>query len=106
MVGKALLAVPIAVGALVAPGVAHAENIMNMGTYAGDVIKQLQDWGYNVMLNGLNRDIAYMDETHKRFCQVLGIYPTVSQPLKTGEFQTVTVDLDCPENPSSSSPST
>jgi hypothetical protein len=105
MVGKALFAVSVAVGALVAPGVAHAENIMNMGTYAGDVIKQLQDWGYNVMLNGLNRDIAYMDEAHKRFCHVLGIYPTVSEPLKAGEFQTVTVELDCPENPSSSSPS-
>ena len=60
---------------------------MNLGTYAGDVIWQLQDWGYNVMLNGLDRDIAYMDETHKRHCQVLGIHPVVSEPLKSGEFQ-------------------
>jgi hypothetical protein len=106
MVGKALFAVSLTVGALVTPGVAHAENIMNLGTYAGDVIKQLQDWGYNVMLDGLNRDIAYMDETHKRHCQVMGIFPTVSAPLTAGEFQTVTVDLNCPESPSSSSPST
>ena len=105
MVGKALFAVSLTVGALVTPGVARAENIMNLGTYAGDVIKQLQDWGYNVMLDGLNRDIAYMDENHKRHCQVLGIYPTVTGPLKSGEFQTVTVDRSCPENPSSSSPS-
>jgi hypothetical protein len=56
----------------------------------------LQDWGYNVMLNGLDRDIAYMDETHKRHCQVLGIHPVVSEPLKSGEFQTVYVDLSCP----------
>jgi hypothetical protein len=105
MVGKALFAVSLTVGALVAPGVAHAENVMNLGTYAGDVIKNLQDWGYTVMLNGLNRDIAYMDETHKRYCQVLGIHPVVSEPLKSGEFQTVTVDLSCPESPSSSGPS-
>ena len=79
---------------------------MNLGTYAGDVIWQLQDWGYNVMLNGLDRDIAYMDETHKRHCQVLGINPVVSEPLKSGEFQTVYVNLSCPGNPSSSTPST
>ena len=105
MGGRAFFAVSIAIGALVAPGSAHAENIMNLGQYAGDVIKQLQDWGYNVALNGLDRDIAYMDETLKRHCQVLGIHPTVSGPLKSGEFQTVSVDLSCPENPSSSSPS-
>jgi hypothetical protein len=105
MVGKTLLAVPIAVGGLLGPGEAHADNIMNLGTYAGDVIWQLQDWGYNVMLNGLDRDVAYMDETQKRHCQVLGIHPVVSEPLKSGEFQTVYVDLSCPGNPSSSTPS-
>jgi hypothetical protein len=105
MVGKVILAVSLTVGALLGAGAAHAENIMNLGTYAGDVIKQMQDWGYNVMLNGLDRDIAYMDETHKRHCQVLGIHPVVSEPLKSGEFQTVYVDLSCPGNPSSSTPS-
>jgi hypothetical protein len=45
MVGKALFAVSLTIGGLLGPGVAHAENIMNLGTYAGDVIKQLQDWG-------------------------------------------------------------
>src|SRR6476660_1784723 len=105
MVGKTLLAVPIAVGGLLGPGEAHADNIMNLGTYAGDVIWQLQDWGYNVMLNGLDRDIDYMDETQKRHCQVLGIQPVVIEPLNSGEFQTVYVDLSCPVNPSSSTPS-
>ena len=45
MVGKALFAVSLTIGGLLGPGVAHAENIMTLGTYAGDVIKQLQDWG-------------------------------------------------------------
>src|SRR5262245_35321906 len=106
MVGKVRLAVSLSVGGLVGPGVAHAYTIMNVGTSAGDVIKQLQDWGYNVMLNGLDRDIPYMDETQKRHCQVLGIHPVVSEPLKSGEFQTIYVDLSCPGNPSSTSPST
>jgi hypothetical protein len=105
MVGKALFAVSVAVGGVFGGGVAHAEYIQNLGTYAGDVIWQLQDWGYNVMLNGLDRDIAYMDETHKRYCQVLGIHPVVYEPLKEGEFQTVYVDLSCPSNPSSTTPS-
>jgi hypothetical protein len=68
-------------------------------------LAQLQDWGYTVMLNGLDRDIAYVDETHKRHCQVLGIHPTVYEPLDDGDFQTVYVDLSCPSNPSSSTPS-
>ena len=106
MVGKALLAVPVAAGGLLVPAAAHADNVMNLGTYAGDVIAQLQVWGYHVMLNGLDRDIAYMDETHKRQCQVLGTHPVVSEPLKAGEFATVYVDLSCPGNPSSTSPST
>src|SRR5215475_11581674 len=106
MVGKVLFAISFAATGVLAPGVAHADNVMNMGTYAGDVIKQLQDWGYNVMLNGLDRDIAYMDETQKRHCQVLGIHPIVSEPLKAGEWQTVHVDLSCPSNPSGTTPST
>jgi hypothetical protein len=105
MVGKVLLATSLAVGGLFVGGVAHADNVMNLGTYGGDVIEQLQDWGYTVMLNGLDRDIAYMDETHKRHCQVLGIHPVVSEPRPDGEFQTVFVDLSCPGNPSSSTPS-
>jgi hypothetical protein len=106
MVGKAVVAASLGIAGLIAPGVAHADNVMNLGTYAGDVIEQLQDWGYNVMLNGLDRDIAYMDETHKRHCQVLGIHPIVSGPLEADEWQTVYVDLSCPGNPSSTSPST
>jgi len=105
MVGKALFGVSVIFGSWFGAGVAHADNVMNLGTYAGDVIARLQDWGYNVMLNGLDRDIAYMDETHKRHCQVLGIHPTVSEPLDDGDWQTVYVDLSCPSNPSSSTPS-
>src|SRR5690349_4510251 len=106
MIGKALVAMSVATGGLLVPAVAQADNIMNLGTYAGDVIEQLQDWGYTVMLNGLDRDIPYMDENQKRHCQVLGIYPTVAEPLPAGLFQTVHVQLSCPENPSSSTPST
>ncbi len=102
MVGKALFAVSLTVGGCLGAPIAHADYIQNLGTYAGDVIAQLQDWGYNVMLNGLDRDIAYMDETQKRECQVLGISPTVSGPPESDVFQTVYVSLSCPSNPSSS----
>jgi hypothetical protein len=101
MVGKALFAVSLTIGGWFGAGVAHGDYVQNLGTYAGDVVKQLQDWGYNVMLNGLDRDVAYMDDFQKRDCQVLGIHPMVSEPIKSGEFQTVYVDLSCPQNPSS-----
>jgi hypothetical protein len=102
MVGKALLALPLTFGALCGAGAAHADYIQNLGTYAGDVIEQLEDWGYTVMLNGLDRDIAYMDDSHKRYCQVLGVHPVVSGPLESDGFQTVYVDLSCPGDSSSS----
>ena len=102
MLGKALFAVSLTIGGWLGAGVAHAEYIQNLGTYAGDVIEQLQDWGYTVMLNGLDRDIAYMDDSQKRDCQVLAINPTVSGPLESDAFQTVYVSLSCPGNPSSS----
>ena len=44
MIGKLILAVSLAVGGWFGAGVAHAEYIQNLGTYAGDVVKQLQDW--------------------------------------------------------------
>jgi hypothetical protein len=94
--------VSLTIGGWFGAGVAHADYIQYLGTYAGDVVKQLQDWGYNVMLNGLDRDVAYMDDSQKRHSQVLGIHPAVSEPVKSGEFQTVYVDLSCLENPSSS----
>ena len=100
MVGKALFVLSLAVGAGFG-AVAHADNVQNLGTYAGDVVKQLQEWGYDVMLNGISRDVAYLDDFQKRDCQVLGIHPTVSEPVKSGEFQTVYVDLSCPQNGSS-----
>ena len=43
MVGKLILAVALAVGGWFGAGVAHAEYIQNLGTYAGDVVNQLQD---------------------------------------------------------------
>jgi hypothetical protein len=101
MRGNSLLAVGLTIGALYgAVGVAQADNVQNMGTYAGDVIDQLQDWGYDVMLNGLNTDVRYMDQYERRYCTVLGTHPVVSQPLAPGEFQTVYVDLSCDRNPS------
>ena len=102
MVSKAFFAASLVVGGVFSTGIAHADYIQNLGTYAGDVIAQLQGWGYNVMLNGLDRDIAYMDETQKRHCQVLGVNPTVSGPVESGTFQTIFVTLSCPSNPSSS----
>ena len=50
MVAKALLAISLSIGGSFGAGLAHADNVQNLGTYAGDVVKQLQDWGYNVML--------------------------------------------------------
>ena len=104
MVGKLILAVALAVAG--GSGLGWRTRIHSESRHlAGDVVNQLQDWGYNVMLNGLDRDIAYMGETQKRYCQVLEIHPVVSEPLKSGEFQTVYVDLSCPGNPSSTTPS-
>lgn len=102
MIVRTLGAVSLAVSATVgwAAG-AHADYIQNQGTYAGDVLRQLQDWGYDVMLNGLGRDVLYMDAFQQRHCQVLGTHPTVSGPLESGQFQTVYVDLSCAENPNS-----
>jgi len=102
MVGKLLFAVPLTIGGWFGAGAAHADYIQNLGTYAGDVVEQLQDWGYTVMFNGLDRDIAYMDDDQKRNCQVLGMHPVVSGPIESDEFQTVYVDLSCPGSPSSS----
>ena len=102
MLGQSFFAATLTIGAsFAAGGVANADNVQNLGTYAGDVIEQLQDWGYDVMLNGLNSDVAYMDEFQKRHCQVLGTHPVVSEPLEPGAFQTVFVDLSCAQNPSS-----
>jgi hypothetical protein len=99
---KMLMAVSLAIGAsLSAVPVANADNVQNLGTYAGDVIDQLQDWGYDVRLNGLNTDVAYMDQYERRYCTVLGTHPVVSEPIESGQFQTVFVDLSCDQNPSS-----
>jgi hypothetical protein len=101
MVGKALIAVSVALAGWLGAASADADNVQNLGTYAGDVVKQLQDWGYNVMINGLSRDAASLDDFQKRDCQVLGTHPVVGGPLESGEFQTVYVDLSCHENNSS-----
>lgn len=102
MIGRTLVAVSLTLGvSLAAAGTANADYIQNQGTYAGDVITQLQDWGYDVMLNGLGTDVRYMDQYQQRNCQVLGTHPTVSGPVEAGEFQTVFVDLSCSQNPGS-----
>ena len=103
MLTRTLLALTFTIGTSVATaGIANADNIQNQGTYAGDVIRQLQEWGYGVMLNGIGGDASYLDPYQQRECQVLGTHPTVSGPIDSGEFQTVYVDLDCRQNPGSS----
>jgi hypothetical protein len=69
------------------------------------VVSQLEDWGYNVMLNGLGVDAGYMDPYQQRNCQVLGTHPAVSGPIEPGDFQTVFVDLSCSQNPGSTTTS-
>ncbi len=102
MLTRTLVAVTVTLSASMATaGIANADYIQNQGTFAGDVIRQLQDWGYDVMLNGRNGDASYLDPYQQRDCQVLGTYPTVAGPIETGTFQTVYVELDCRQNPGS-----
>jgi len=77
---------------------------MNLGTYAGDVIKQLQDWGYNVMLNGLIGTSPIWMKPIRGIARCWPIHPVMSEPLKADEWQTVYVDLSCPGNPSGTTP--
>lgn len=37
-----------------------------------------EDWGYHVMLNGIGKDVRYLDQREKWACQVKAIHPTVS----------------------------
>jgi hypothetical protein len=92
MIRTALAAVLLGLGALCAPQ-AHADNIPS-GT-AGDTIQKLQDWGYNVMLNGGVTDAQYLQPDQKSRCQVLEIDPTVTGPVPDGQFFTVYVHLSC-----------
>lgn len=102
MLIRTLLTLTFTIGASVATaGIANADNIQNQGTFAGDVIRQLQDWGYDVMLNGIGGDASYLDPYQQRECQVLGTHPTVGGPIESGAFQTVYVDLNCRQNPGS-----
>jgi hypothetical protein len=56
---------------------------------ASDVIKQLQEEGYSVQLNGDRT--APLSE-----CNVLGVNPSVSGPASPTEFTTVYVNISCP----------
>jgi hypothetical protein len=60
---------------------------------AGDVVKSLQDQGYNVQLNGASS--GPLSE-----CTVTGIHPTGSTPAdgsgRVTQFSTVYVDISCP----------
>ena len=62
----------------------------------GDTLAQLESWGYNVMLNGVQRDVRYLEERQKHECLVTAVHPSVWGPLAPGEFQTVYVDLCMP----------
>ena len=98
MFGKVLFAVSVTIGGSFGAGVAQADNIQNLGPYASDTLDQLQDWGYNVMLDGVGRDVRYLDDYQRWQCQVTGIHPVVSEPLKAGESQTIYVDVSCPSS--------
>ena len=56
---------------------------------AADIVKSLQDQGYNVMLNGTHD--GPLSE-----CSVNGIHPTVSGPAT--QFTSVYVDMACPSS--------
>jgi hypothetical protein len=102
MNGNPLVALPLTIAGFFGAGIGHADYVQNLGPYAGDTLKLFQDWGYNVILNGVQRDVLYLDEYQKQRCLVIGINPVVTQPLKAGEFQTIYVDLSCP--PSNNNP--
>jgi len=87
-------------GEILVSGSAQADQ--TLGPYAGDVLDQLQDWGYEVMLNGVGKDVGYLDSRERWACRVTGIHPTVTGPPPSGRFQTVYVDLSYP--PSNNSP--
>ena len=57
------------------------------------------------MLNGVQRDVGYLEERQKQECLVTAVHPAVSGPLEPGEFQTVYVDLSCPSSDNSNTPS-
>ncbi len=96
MLAKPLFAIALTVGGTLGTGVAHADT--------GDTLAQLESWGYNVMLNGVQRDVRYLEERQKHECFVTAVHPSVSGPLAPGEFQTVYVDLSCPSSDNSNTP--
>lgn len=77
--------------ALAAVGLAGAAGAAPAGPgSAGDVVKNLQDQGYNVMLNG-SRSGPLSD------CIVTAIHnPDSSGQVKPAQFTTVYVDISCP----------
>ena len=82
--------------AAVALGLAGAAAAAPAGSgSASDVVKSLQDQGYNVMLNGTSS--GPLSE-----CTVTGIHPTGSNPVdasgRVTQFTTVYVDISCPSS--------
>jgi hypothetical protein len=78
---------------------AHADTTPILGTNAGQVIQQLQDWGYNVQLQGdPNPDPRYMTEGVKMTCVASSVNPTVTGPAGDGAFITVYVTMNCPSS--------
>ena len=63
---------------------------------ASDVVKSLQDQGYNVMLNGSTSGGPLSA------CSVTGIHPAGSNPAdasgRATQFSTVYVDISCPSS--------
>ncbi len=80
--------------ALTGAGVAQAAP--TGGSSAADVIMRLQDAGYNVQINGTPTGSLSA-------CTVTGIHgltntDSTGQPVQSGSFTTVYVDIDCPSS--------
>jgi hypothetical protein len=97
MLRTTLAAVLLGLGA--STPLAHADTTLTMGTNPGQFIQQLQDWGYNVELQGdPNPDPRYMTQGVKTACVVNSVNPTVLGPAVNGPFTTVYVTMTCPSS--------
>ena len=72
MLAKPLFAIALTVCGTLGTGVAHADT--------GDTLAQLESWGYNVMLNGVQRDVRYLEERQKHECFVTAVHPSGGGP--------------------------
>lgn len=88
---KKLAITTATVGALAAAavGFAGAAAAVPTGSSAADTVKNLQDQGYNVQLNGTATGLLSR-------CTVTDVHGLAGTMRTTGEFDTVYVDVFCP----------